>query len=238
MSSTGQYALKDSACYVYCYGHYYLREIPFIRNAKNIEAQHRINAEIRSALYGSYVVSDTTDTLNNSMSGLHDISAQITLNTQKVVSVSVSADICAAYSEYSTEYFNFEAATGNLIHLDSMLNSEGYAYLNKRLNEEKKKEIQDFLETLNDSASKPVDTTREARTRRQDQIELYTKCLEDVIFLRYVDFQIGKGELIFYSWRCSAHYNRAIDDLYEFKIPIKIKDLRKYLTPYGKMILD
>ena len=72
----------------------------------------------------------------------------------------------------------------------------------------------------------------------KDMETLYTDCLDKEIgSLEYQQFYLTPSYLHVISDRCSAHYNMAVDELWDFKFSFGLENLRSYLTNYGRGFL-
>lgn len=170
---------------------------------------------------------------------LNDVSYEIITNDRTLLNISISADGCGAYCEYFTQYFTFDMRNGSRIILDSLLNSEGAKILIDSLNEIKKRTLNLKLKEIKDSLGKPA--TQEDKGMKEyytDMEILYTECLERKMgTLEYLQFYITRSELFIVSDRCSAHYNRNLDEISDFRFTFILQDWNRYFTPYTLRLL-
>jgi hypothetical protein len=85
-----------------------------------------------------------------------------------------------------------------------------------------------------------LDTTqKQEHERAKETIELYQECLErgGVESLQDLSFHLQGGTLFIHIGRCSAHINRALDDVDDFEFCFRLTNLKQYLNPYGRQLL-
>ena len=73
-----------------------------------------------------------------------------------------------------------------------------------------------------------------------DAIQMYEECVQDINISDLVDtdYSILNNAIEVILPRCSSHYNRAVDELWSFRILISHDELDQYLSKYGKALLD
>jgi hypothetical protein len=168
---------------------------------------------------------------------LSEISWETHTNTSKLFSLAISAEGCGAYCEPFTNYYSFDLKTGKLLALDQLFTQEGQRRLLDSVNLLKKHELQTAVKhlqvSLQDTAQK------EDHERAKEAIEMYQECLElgGVESIQDLSFHLKANSLLIHIGRCSAHVNRALDDVGDFEFSFRLANLKQYLTPYGRQLL-
>lgn len=171
---------------------------------------------------------------------LSDISYQVLSNSNKVLSLSISADGCGAYCEYFTRYYSFDKITGALIKTADLFNSGGVQLLLKKNNEIRRFKIDSTLSVTADSLRTALAATDTSNAEYfREMITLYQDCLsmEDDRTDYYHECYLTNDSFVIITGRCSAHVNRNADELGEFIIPFALKEWQPYLSAYGKKLI-
>lgn len=157
-----------------------------------------------------------------------------------IFSLSISCEFSGAYIEGYETHHNFDTRNGNTILLSDIILPDKQAYITQLVNQKVKQEIKVFLsETkINLQATDSI-RQRELFDRYNEQINLYEDCLSDFTEYQLDDFNFyfTQNQVHVLRGRCSSHVNRAIDDLYEFDIPLDYNAIKEYLSSYGKSLL-
>lgn len=159
-------------------------------------------------------------------------------NQKNVLSLDIEGEWCGAYCEGYISHYNFDTRTGSAIPFAALFTAEGLHAINDSVVKWKRMEIAEQIRLLHNT--KPIN--EEDSIRSIEVIEMYNYCLDDFTqaYFGEIDFQaysITSIGFIIYQSRCSAHVNRALDDLGEFDYRLSYKDYGKYLSPYGKALL-
>jgi hypothetical protein len=157
-----------------------------------------------------------------------------------ILSISMSCEYSGAYLEGYESHHNFDARNGNTILLSDIIHPNQQVNLTQLINQKIKTKISSFLsETRKNLQITDSTKQRELFDRYQEQINLYEDCLTYYSEYRLDDFNFyfTQNQLHVLRGRCSSHVNRAIDDLYEFDIPLDYSDLKENLSDYGKSLL-
>lgn len=175
----------------------------------------------------------------DAMPGLNDISWMVHTNTSKLLSLAISAEGCGAYCEYFTSYYSFDLKTGKLLALDLLFSKDGLLLLKDSVNMLKKQSLQPVLIRLRKELQDTATMSADDMASVKETIELYQDCLDrgGIETVQGHGFYLRDGYLFIRLDRCSAHYNRSLDELGEFEFSFKCADLRQYLTPYGRQLL-
>lgn len=151
-----------------------------------------------------------------------------------ILSLSIGAEGTGAYTEYSKTYSNFETATGNILLADDLFTGKGHSEIRVTIIEKIKKKITDFLADNDRYKGQP-----DMENVIAEQQSMYGDCLDDLEETRYAweSFYFTGDSIIFNRGRCSAHVNRALDDLYDFHVGFRLADIDKYLSEKGRQII-
>ena len=159
-------------------------------------------------------------------------------NQKNVLSIDIEGECCGAYCEGYISHYYYDTRTGSAIPFVALFNAEGLHAINDSVLKWKRMEIAEQIRLLH--TTKPVN--EEDSLRSIDAIEMYNYCLDDFAQAYfgeadYQEYSITSIGFIIYQSRCSAHVDRALDDLGEFDYRLSYKDYGKYLSPYGKALL-
>lgn len=168
-----------------------------------------------------------------------DISFEIISNDRNMLNISIFAQGCGAYCEGFTTYYTYDLKNGARVKLDSLFNDEGIKLLIDSMNKKKKEILQLKLEEIKDALRNPAVQKDSIDNESYKEMEsLYNDCLDNEIQrLEYQQFYITTSYLYIISDRCSAHYNMAIDDLWDFKFTFRLESLKTYFTNYAARLL-
>ena len=219
---------------------------PLIIVPKNKKASDKINNELASDFLfidrnkiNKSIFENVWSTKEIPIAIRSDISYKILSNDKTLLNVSISADGCGAYCEYFTEYYTFNIKTGERIILDSLLKVEGKQRLIDSLNKKKREILQMKLEQIkNTLKTQNAQMNVEEKEYYKEMETLYNECLDKKIRgLEYFKFYLSKSLLYLESNRCSAHYNRNLDEIGNFEFELKPFEWKKYFTTYAIKIL-
>jgi hypothetical protein len=157
---------------------------------------------------------------------------------KNILSLKIEGEATGAYPEHFEQYRSFDLTTGNPIMMRDLLLDSKTKELAELLNQKVKTEIEDYLKEVRDSLKNPA-ILGEERERYGEQDTMYSDCLRDHndSTMDSYEYYFTKDSVTFVLGRCSNHAMRAIDDLYDFYIPMAYTDLETYLNPYGKSIV-
>lgn len=166
----------------------------------------------------------------------------INYNSGNILSLDIATEGCGAYCEEFSYHFNYDTRTGESISLDSLFTEDGLKLLSQTIAKWQRDKIVAHIQLLASTKT----TNEEDSIRSIDAIEMYNQCLE-----RYNDVYLGKETIATYPGcvitsnsitifgdRCSAHVNRALDDIGQFQYELAVKNYRKYLSPYGLSLFN
>lgn len=179
----------------------------------------------------------------DAMPSLNDIDWTVHTNTSRLLSLAISAEGCGAYCEYFTSYYSFDLKTGKLLTLDQLFTKAGLLLLSDSVSVLKKQKLEPAIKTLQASLQ-DTSQSKEDIEIAKETIVMYQDCLGNVsadtlqeVHSFYLPFYLRNGYLFIHVNRCSAHYNRSLDEFGDFEFSFKCADLKQYLTPYGQQLL-
>lgn len=205
---------------------------PYLISKSDVSVAENINADLYIDILGVPPTRKNPfiNTLDEDGRATQIIYDYAVTNDNKVLSVELSMEGCGAYCEAYTIYKNYNILDGKRIDIMDLFTTSGKIKFEKTLQTRIKKNINSFMKSLNVKD----ETMRE-------QHELYEECLErDYIgkLSNYTSFTINRGKLTITPERCSAHVNRALDDLEGTKYKFSYQELKPYLNIYGILLLD
>ena len=174
------------------------------------------------------------------MPRLADMTFEIIRNDDRVLSVAVSAEGCGAYCEYFTVHRNYDGGTGRVIEVTDLFTPEGMTILCDSLLREKRKEIGDYLAMIRDPERRKEPEEGEYLEADEEYfnetVSLYEGCLEwnDTLEPEYLDVAFGGSHILITLGRCSAHWNRAMDELWTFEYEVDPLLWQHHLNDYGR----
>lgn len=177
-------------------------------------------------------------TTGNRMQRLSDLSYGVIENNKKLFSISISAEGCGAYCENFTNYYSFDLKTGNRIKLDSLLSKTGVLMLLDSINAKRRQMLTTKIKETQDTLKvQSVQSSKEDKEYYEEMLSLYQECLErEVTSFEYLRFYITSSDLFVSLDRCSAHYNRNVDEIGEFEFVYKLKNWTRYLTSFANRV--
>jgi hypothetical protein len=212
-----------------------------IQNAKSIEL--KINNYLRTEiLFADSGISENKIfnkvwRTNEQSPTFGDITYKVFRNDKSILSISITGQGCGAYCETGTNYFTFNLNTGDKLTLESLFTKKGIYILVDSLNISKTKKIEAKIrEIQNIIKSNNFLKDKNRKEYYLEMLDLYKNCLNrkiDTEFVSDLRLIMTNKNLQIYSGRCSAHYNMAVDELWEFEYTVDVKVWIKYLTPYG-----
>ena len=206
----------------------------------------KMNNELRRTVLG---VGDNIaeNRIFNEVWGGKDFSASIAMlsyeierNSKGILSMKIEGDGCGAYCEGFEYDFLFNTQTGNLCPLDSLFTPGGLKRLNDSMNLLRGYAIKKQIKLANDSLRKAKDNSdSDDEQYFSEMVEMYTECLaRDAITISDFLLLRDKPVIKVYMNRCSAHYNRNVDELWRFETLIDLKRWYMYLSAFGKKLVD
>ena len=177
----------------------------------------------------------------NEMMGKHlGIDYEIHILNDKFYSVMISGEACGAYCELHETRYNFDLTTGKKINLKELIKPNMVSTLIDTLTQIQKSMIKEARETA-DSILKHQKLDSLEREYYTEMLELYTDCPRfafDLESIDYFGFYLTPKELVITSDRCSAHYNRNVDEIGEFKFRLDYRKWNQFFSDYGKRVMN
>lgn len=169
---------------------------------------------------------------------MFDIDYQINQSSRRLLSMEISAEGCGAYCEYFTMNYNFDVATGANIQLAELIEDSLELELLQLIKNDRINQIDSVLKEIRHvDVSKIKDPDElEYETMRKD---LFETCIQEDYWedLKDISFTIIDERLVVKLGRCSAHYNRNVDEIGDFKIRFSFDKLERFLSSHGKNLL-
>ncbi|MFZ1617633.1 MAG: hypothetical protein WAT41_09825 [Flavobacteriales bacterium] len=134
----------------------------------------------------------------------------------QVLTVMFTGESCGAYCEGFTIHYNYDLRDGHRLRFDTLFTEDGAHAVDDMLRKIWRAQVEARIELVQDS-SEVTGLSADNRERWQEESDMYRECLLERKEQRpYVqDFEPLTKELRVHIARCSAHYNRALDDLNE-----------------------
>jgi len=157
---------------------------------------------------------------------------KVNLLNEKLYTVTISGEFCSAYCEGYDMSYTFDLTTGDLLTLNTLFNKIGQEKLLHELIGYKRRLIEEKIVEL-EQINKSDTIKSEDIEYYTDMLELYENCNSEYDELRDFRFIPSTDSLEIIYGRCSAHYNRSIDELWYFKKSISTKEWSEYLSEIG-----
>lgn len=171
---------------------------------------------------------------NETIPSLIDVTYKTVRNTSKLLCLELSGEGCGAYCENFTRYYTYDLTTGARLKLEQILTAAGQKLVLDSVKSGKANEIRRHIVAIKDSLTKPSMLSRQDdKEYYTEALDMYEACLTDTYEpeLQHMRFYVTDNELHVILERCSAHVNRALDDLYEFDF---VFDLKKMEAVFSK----
>lgn len=221
---------------------------PDIKLQNRKVAAKKINTDLRtdflnldsSQTNGKDIFRNIKPSNNNPMPAKSDLTFEVLNNSLNVLTISISADDCGAYCEEETEYFSYDLKTGDRIKLENVLSAEGQIELLDSINAQRVRLIREEISKINDTLAHTKHwLSNDDEQYYKDMLDMYSDCLLQEPYTDYttVKFYISPKYLFIDLERCSAHVNRALDELGDFQFKFDYVERRQYFTPYMKTLM-
>lgn len=217
---------------------------PEVKCATKPRIEEKINLflqlEYLSHLPGKFVKNPFENaTYSSNRSGITSLfDWKVNKKVGNILILTISGESTGAYSEGFEDYENFDLRNGNRVSMKDIFIKAGAKELVKSLNLVVRKRITNFLKGIKPTKKKKISKVDEETFA--DQVLLYESCLEGVLDynLEYYKFYFTKTGVTFVRDRCSNHAMRAIDDLDRYFVDLSYKQIEKYLTIYGRNLIQ
>jgi hypothetical protein len=157
---------------------------------------------------------------------------KVELLNDKLYTVTISGEFCSAYCEGYDMTYTFDLSSGKLLNLDTLFNKIGQEQLLNELIGFKSKKIKEKVEKLK-QLTKSDTLDKDHLELYENMLELYSYCNSEYADLKDFRFIPTNDSIKIIYGRCSAHYNRAIDDLWYFNKVISINEWTESLSELG-----
>jgi hypothetical protein len=176
----------------------------------------------------------------NPVGRLHDISYEVLQNSNRIFSISISAEGCGAYCEGFTRYYNFDLQTGKQFLLEDLLTADGRKLLLESINKQKKETLEHKIRSAKETLRKKGSSlSEEDKEYYKEMIDVYNNCLERTYSsFEYAQFSLQQKTLVVFTDRCSAHVNQNVDELGDFEFGFSLANWKKHFSTYGRFLLS
>jgi hypothetical protein len=182
------------------------------------------------------------------LDGTASLDFSVLRNDGRILSLAINAEGCGAYCEFYVRSYGFDAATGRALSAVDLFTPSGLSAVAKEMQAERKRRYTEEIKTLKrqEAELKRKKGKADGLSDIEERITFNEECLgqeplsnaSSQDMLRYLRFSLAKNKAaVFSSGRCSAHVNRALDDVDEVDLVLLPKDLVGLLNPYGKALL-
>lgn len=170
----------------------------------------------------------------------YDISYETVYNSTNFLSLILSAESCGMYCEPFVTNFNFDLKTGNLLSLDSIFTQNGLFILTDSMNYKRALLLNKELESIRERLKTKEADDPDKKSELEEMLTMYSDCASDSLNVKFtpgLEFFFKNGVVTVCTWRCSAHYNMSLDELWVMEFPFELNYWEPYLTPYGKKLI-
>lgn len=236
-------------------------QMPFVASGP-ADVAARINDSLYLSLLGMPAPREPGKTFSppsgTSPVGTASLEFSVSRNDARILSVQTDAEGCGAYCENYAQEFIFDARSGRSVVAADLFTPKGLGVVAQRMKKERQRQYKAQIVILGKELKalraqrKP--STRSAPDDIEERIALNEDCLaklreqtesrqpqtpdtlrDEARYYRLA-LPLDKGA-VFVSSRCSAHVNRALDDVGEVALTIPPTELPALLTPYGISLL-
>jgi hypothetical protein len=182
------------------------------------------------------------------LEGTASLDFSVQRNDGRILSLTINAEGCGAYCEYYVRSYSFDAVTGRALSAIDLFTPSGLSAVAKKMQAERKRRYMAQIKALKQDRAElkrkkgPLDGDIDERIAfneeclEHEQERQQSSSQQDT--LHYLRFSLPKNKAaVFSSGRCSAHVNRALDDVDEVDLVLLPKGLVDLLNPYGKALL-
>lgn len=175
--------------------------------------------------------------------GVVDVSFTVQARNDRYINLRIESESCGANCKRGDDGLNYDLYTGRFIELPDLFTTEGERLMIDSLRTYTRRRITSFIAQL----KAKLDDPREDPDIIAETILIYEGCnwldeewgpFDREGFLNEVDISISDDGITTTLDRCSAHVNRALDELWEHEYIVDIKQWKKHLSPYGRLVLN
>ncbi|XOV66437.1 MAG: hypothetical protein ACFHU9_12495 [Fluviicola sp.] len=209
-------------------------KFPIIRSSENPKAAERVNIVLHHRMLEKMYKEDDQNRFENvfppegEFHGASEFEFDILANNERYFSVAITCAYTGAYTEYSTNYFNFDAKTGQPVQLSDLFGVSAIYDLSEWVSGAIHAEITAFMKT--------IDTNDPEGYGAAEQFEMYAECAEwysETQTLSNDYYYLTDTSIVFVRGRCSNHMMAALDDLWEFHEEYALNEVHSMMSPDG-----
>ena len=158
---------------------------------------------------------------------------QVDLLNEKLYSVTLNGEFCSAYCEHFEMSYTFDLQSGSLLTLETLFSIHGNKELSRAISEHKKSQLNQKIDELTKMIKSNTNSSEDTEYYK-DMLDLYQNCDSEYTDLKDLRFIPSRDRIKIIYGRCSAHYNRNIDELWYFRKSILISDWAEHLSKIGR----
>ena len=178
--------------------------------------------------------------------GTSTLSFMSSVDSGRLLSVSLALEFCGAYCESTTRAEHFDLRDGRAVGLDDLLTPAGIAAAAHRVDLQRRHAYEAQVRVAKAAiAALPKTASQDDKDDLSQRLALNQACLADATAqattpdaVLGLSFEAkGHGALALTYGRCSNHAEQALDDVGDVEIALAPADLKPGLTPYGRALL-
>ncbi len=213
-------------------------QFPIIRSSDNPDAAERVNIVLHNGMLEKVYQKDDENRFENvfppegEWMGASEFDYNVLANNDRYFSIAITCAYTGAYSEYYTQYFNFDAKTGQPVQLSDLFEVSAMYDLSDWVTSSIYEQITEFMNT--------IDTENE-EFGGAEQYEMYAECAswyEEADMLSEEYYYLTDSSITFVKGRCSNHMMAALDDLWEFYEEYPLKEMQSMMSSDGIALLS
>lgn len=224
--------------------------IPFVYS-KNKDVADRINNFLFIIKFGIMAPKEYSKNFGKeiNLQGIASHNFLVVQNNETVLALKFTEEACGAFCEKYSSYYTFDTDTGDNISPEELFNESGRKALAKRIinyrNSLYRKQIKLLKKELsNFKRKKAREVNDESEEDMYERIELNERCIKDISEYKFyydqfndvLNFKFNISSVDIITQRCSGHAMRALDDVGDITMPISYRELKPYLTDYGRSL--
>lgn len=170
---------------------------------------------------------------DNPTARINYLTFKVNLLNEKLYTVTISGEYCGAYCEGYDMSYTFDLKKGDLLTLDTLFSENGQERLLRELTQHKRTLLERKIEEVKQiTQSDTLDSGDEEYYR--NMLDLYQNCDSKYADLKNFRYIPSQDSLQIIYGRCSAHYNRNVDELWYFNKSVSISEWSEELSEIGK----
>lgn len=210
---------------------------PIIRSSENPMAAERVNIVLHHRMLEKVYKGEDENRFEKvfppegEIHGASEFDYDVSANNKQYFSVSISCSYTGAYSEYYTQYFNFDAKTGQPIQLSDMFGVSAMYDLSDWVTSSIYAQIIEYMNYIDEE---------DPDGYKEEQLEMYSECAawyEEPQSLSEESYYLTDTSIVFHRERCSNHMMAALDDLWDFYEEYPLVEVQSMMSSDGIALL-